>query len=250
MMIKIKKHWVLWLFSAVLAFSVGLLVNLPAAIAFDRINSQLPPEIAEVLSGLEGSVWNGQGSLRKGMLKSKVDWQFTPLELLSGGTGLELHLHEKDHDLQIKFDPDGKQNGRIEVSGMIDSALVNRQLALQGIRIKNDIELNAVRVAVNNDQFSEAGGSVIWKGGSVSYNSSGTKSLEMPALTGRLSTVDGELVLNIVEAGGSEPITVVTFKLDGWFGFLVKPRMADLVKLPNRRVNRAGNVMELKRKVY
>jgi hypothetical protein len=43
---------------------------------------------------------------------------------------------------------------------------------------------------------------------------------------------------------------VITFKADGWFGAEVKPRMAELILLPKRRVNRAGNVLEVKRKIF
>ncbi|MBV1915810.1 MAG: type II secretion system protein N [Pseudomonadales bacterium] len=245
-----RKHWLICAFSVAVAFSAGLLANFPASIAFERLRSQLPPKLAEMIGEVEGSVWSGQSTITDGSLKSTVNWELAPIGRLFGGYGLVLHVHDADHDLWIKADAEGEASGRVQVNGKISKDLVNRQLAEFGIRINQDIVVESLSVSMNDTQFSDAGGAVIWKGGRVSYTSSGTKTVQMPELTGLLSASEGTLVLNVVKHGMSEPISVIRLQPDGWLGVEVKQEMGNLILLPNRRLNRAGNVMEIKRKIY
>ncbi|MBV1959153.1 MAG: hypothetical protein KUG53_00335, partial [Pseudomonadales bacterium] len=83
-----------------------------------------------------------------------------------------------------------------------------------------------------------------------SYTSSGTKTVQMPELKGLLSSVGDTLMLEVVKSGSSKPVSIVTFQSNGWIGVEVKQEMGKLIMLPNRRVNRAGNVMEIRRKIY
>lgn len=250
MMVDVKKHGFLWGVSAVLAFAVGLLVNFPAAVVYDKLKPELPTQITQALGNIDGSIWNGRAMLREGALKSEIDWALKPVDLIFGDPGLILRLYEADHDLEVTFNPSGQGNGRIELTGVVHSGLINRQLGPYGIRVNNDIQLNAIEVVLHDDHFSEGNGTVTWEGGTVSYNSPSPKTIQMPALRGLLSTDDGVLTLDITETGKSVPISTITFKADGWFGAEVKPTMAELILLPKRRVNRAGNVLEVKRKIF
>jgi len=246
----IKKHWFLWLMSAALAFGVGLVVNLPAAVVYDRFKPEIPAQIAAAVDDIDGSIWAGRGTVREGSLKTNIEWNIDLVDLIFGGTGLVLQLQESDHNLIAKMDFFGTDSGQIQLSGTINSSLVNQQLSAYGIRMGSDIQLEDLVVALSDNNFSEGSGSIEWKGGLVSYNSPNVKTIQMPELHGLLSVEEGALLLTIVEAGKSAAITMVSLKLDGWFAVKVKPAMAELILLPNSRVNRAGNVLEIKRKIF
>lgn len=258
----IRRHWFLWLISVVSAFTVGLLINFPATFAYAKLKPELPPALAKVINGIEGTIWDGSATLRQGTLESTIDWQLNPIDMAFGGPALLLHLHENDHDLVVKLSAgfgdsggnsgaDGSGNsGRVELAGVVDKSLINNQLRPYGIAVNNDVQLNALSVVLRDGQFSDGSGTVTWKGGTVSYNSPSSQSIQLPELHGLLSTENGVLYLNIVQMGGTLPMGTISFKADGWFSAEVKPAMAELVLLPNRRVNRAGNVLEIRRKVF
>jgi len=246
----IKKHWFLWSISAVLAFALGLLVNFPAAIAYDKFKPELPKQVSNLLSDVTGSVWNGQATLSEGPLKTQVSWVLSPASFFTNDPTIKLYLTEIGHNLKVELTPQNDANGQVDISGLINSRFVNQQLKTNGIRISSDISVNELQVTVVDRQFSAASGTITWPGGTVGYNYPDVKNIQMPELTGALSVNGGALVIAITQTGKSTGISTLTFKLDGWVGVEVKPEMADLILLPNRRVNRAGNVMEIKRKLF
>jgi len=249
-MVELKKRWLIWVISALLAFSAGLLANFPASIAYEAVRMQLPSQLTKLIGDVDGSVWNGQSTVTDEILSSTINWELKPVDRLFGGYGLILHIHDVDHDLRVKFDPEGNNNGRLQISGTISKELLNRQLAQFGVKVDQGIVIDSVVASLRDSQFSDVGGSVLWKGGRVSYTSSGTKTVQMPELKGLLSSAGDTLNLEVVKSGSSKPISIVTFQSNGWIGVEVKQEMGSLIMLPNRRVNRAGNVMEIKRKIY
>ena len=250
MMETLRKHTLLLLGASLLAFFAGLLSTFPASIAFEKIRAQLPPQLTEMISNVEGSIWNGQSTLTAELLQSRINWELNPIDGLLGGYGIVLHAHHIDHDLWLKLNPSGEKSGRLQISGTISSQLINRQLKPFSIIIDQDIELKALTASLKDEKFSNLSGTVLWQGGRVSYTAGETQTHQLPKLEGLLSSVDGTLVLNIVKAGSSKPISLITFQANGWLSLEVKPAMAGLILLPNQRVNRAGNVMDIKRKLY
>ena len=249
-MIESKKRWLIWVISALLAFSAGLLANFPASIAYEAVRTQLPLQLTKYIGDVDGSIWNGKSTVANEILRSTINWELKPIDRLFGGYGLILHIHDVDHDLRVKFDPEGKNKCRLQVSGTISKELLNRQLAQSGVKVGQGIVIDSVVASLRDSQFSDVGGSLLWKGGRVSYTSEGTKTVQMPELKGLLSSVGDTLILEVVKSSSDKPVSIVTFQSNGWIGVEVKQEMGRLIMLPKRRVNRAGNVMEIKRKVY
>lgn len=150
-------------------FLVLLVVFAPAGL----LRGALPQSGPVQLLALRGSVWQGSGRLLlSGQPLGKLRWRLRPVTILQGRLGYHLQLTGAEADLEGLVAA-GTGTSAAELSGRLDAAPVNRELARYDIELSGSFELLDTRLELAGARPTAAGGELRWSGGPVRYRLSG-----------------------------------------------------------------------------
>ena len=169
----------------------GILVGLAMFVVFavyqapaGMLRPLLDEEADITLIDLRGTLWQGRASLiASGAELGELHWSLRPTTLFRGALGYVLQLTGSDLQVQGLLEA-GLAGTRLELSGNMGAAELNRHLAAYDIAIDGRFELDQAMVAIADGRPSAADGTVRWTGGGVRYVLSGRASSSMlPPLT-------------------------------------------------------------------
>ena len=212
----------------VLAFLVFAVVLMPASVA--RLAANRVDGLAMRAAG--GTVWDGQAHLAyRGEGIGTLEWTFLPRGVLDGEILVRWHLENPDLDLS-GIAAQGFNHARLNASGHVGAAAVNRVLGRYDIAIAGDFE--ATDVALVSDESVRASGAIAWSGGRTFYRLSGQNyDTALPAMVAEVRTVDGEHTLDVKLADDSAaPLILARLKSTGWIEIGLTRRFTTLAGKP------------------
>lgn len=194
------KNWNLkkTLVCAGLLYLLTLIWTLPAAVAWKRLEHQLPVPVA--LHGLSGTLWSGQITqlLVDGINQGRLSWDWQPSQLLRGQLGLELIWQPHNGRISAELRSGLNSLTLNNIQGSLDAAsmavLNNAPFVLGGSWLLDVSEL----VLDDFAHVTTANGRLVWQ------NAAGGLPQAMPLghLSAKLSDVDGWLVFDLQDQEG------------------------------------------------
>ncbi|MGA0839222.1 MAG: type II secretion system protein N [Pseudomonadales bacterium] len=170
-----------YLLGGVLLLALFMLARAPAAL----LPSLLPDQAAITLTGAQGLLWSGQGTLGVshgnasgafgGYELGRVAWRVAPAALLRGEFGLDLQWLDQGQTLSGELRV-GIARYRLEVNGNLDAAGLRVLLEPYHIWIGGDLDFHRVTLsAAHTDALpsSVLTGHIDWSGGDVRYRLTG-----------------------------------------------------------------------------
>ena len=145
-----------YIFAGAFVFLAVLVTTFPARVAY---NLFAPPDI--VLTGVEGSVWNGVAAegLAAGAYIRNLAWSVQPKTLLTGRLGFKLSAEPVAGKINANVTI-GLNNSLVltDLTGTLPLDLVHQAFQQEGIR--GDVSLNFTRMVVENGLPVDVSGNV------------------------------------------------------------------------------------------
>lgn len=222
----------------VISFVMFMVVNTPLHFLWSYVEkdiSRLPVAIEQP----QGTLWSGQVLVSTGNIQPvTVQWQLSPLGLLTGKVSLEFEADSQ----QIRLD--GRAIGSINVasgtatqleiealSGYVDSLVLKPFLKSQRVSADGSLDLNNVnaRVALVERQITELSGQINYSGGTLDFVVDRQRvNAEVPAILGQLALQQQIAALTLTSTDDAE-IARVFLQPDGWGGLAVRRRGLDML---------------------
>jgi len=207
-------------------FLVLLVVFAPAGL----LRGALPQAGPVQLLDLRGSVWQGSARLLlSGQPLGTLGWRLRPVTILQGRLGYHLSLKGSEADLDGQVAA-GTGASAAQLSGRLDAAPVNRELARYDIELSGSFELLDTRLEFDGPRPAAAGGELRWSGGPVRYRLSGRLwTGTLPPLNGFLGPGPEAVVY---PQGGSTPLLRIEVLDNGFARVGVTKLLTRLVNNP------------------
>lgn len=158
-----KRWWLRYLLIGAAAYTLVLIVKLPAAVAYPYVQGALQPL---ALSGLEGSVWSGRAvQLRyPPHAMGAASWSLRPLALLIGDLSADLVVEGPFGAVRSVAGRRLDGRGFMEdLTGNLSAAALAPLLQLQGVRPEGRVELNLTRLDLAGRIPVYAEGELTWQ---------------------------------------------------------------------------------------
>jgi hypothetical protein len=219
---------------AVLTFSSFVVIYAPAALIWRFAEQEVIEQVPDLhILGVSGTVWSGDAELvYRQFPTSQLEWQISPLPILSGEIDTNLHLFGEGHD----FVGSGSisQTAAVVQSlvGYVDASYINRVSQPQGLTFAGRVDVNSLSLSSDLVWIQQASGEIYWPGGkNISRTvSAGTQVFDLPALQGDI-TMRGEAIsLNLHH--DNETVVEILLRRDGWVTVAVKARLFEIANLP------------------
>lgn len=184
------------------------------------------------LRDVQGYWWHGQLRAAYGDVPlGQLAWHWAPAGLLAGELCFETRLHGPDHAVDGNI-ARGLNGASVALSGTVAARLLNAALAAYDIHLDGDFALLGLTAKVAGADPPAIAGTLRWSGGGVRYRLGRRQfAAELPAMAGRLATVDSEPTLSVANAA-SEPLFTVRLAAGGWVHVALTRRFVDLAGNP------------------
>lgn len=195
------KRIALYGFAALFTFLVFMLVFAPAAtlwvMARDDVARQVPD--LSVLT-VDGTVWSGRADIRyREFPPGTLTWDLSAASLLALTADVDGRLVGEGHDVTVDAVAT-RTDANFVVQGTIDNAFVNPLSGRYGLTFPGELQLIDIAIASDHHWLTAADGQINWSGGRVTFASpNGPQSVVLPPLTGQLSLVENNLVLELYD---------------------------------------------------
>ena len=214
----------------VAAFLAGAVYLAPAGLVGVAVGDDGPAR----LSRIEGRLWDGRASLWfDGWPAGRLRWSFDPAGLLDARLRFDWRIEDPGYDLGGHGDV-GVGGTSFNATGQVGPILIERTLAPYDIAVGGALDISRLVVRASHDLVPRTvEGSLHWKGGPVGYRLAGREfRANLPALDGRIDTVDGEPVLSVRAAGEEVPLLHVRLDDEGWAHVGITQRLTELAGMP------------------
>ncbi|MYE83808.1 MAG: type II secretion system protein N [Gammaproteobacteria bacterium] len=214
----------------VAAFLAGAVYLAPAGLVGAALGDEGPAR----LSGIEGRLWDGRASLWfDGWPAGRLRWSFDPAGLLDARLRFDWRIQDPGYDLGGQGDV-GFDGTALDATGEVGPILLERTLAPYDIAVGGALEISRLVVQASRDLVPRTvEGRLHWTGGPVGYRLAGREfRTDLPALDGRIDTVEGEPVLIVRAAGQDVPLLHVRLDHEGWAHIGITQRFTELVGMP------------------
>lgn len=224
---------ILLLILFVIAATVGLLVNLPAAWAWSKIEAQLatPLPMAKV-EAVGGTVWDGVGLITleipgDAARQLRLSWDVGLVSLLTEGLGLGWRLETRQSQLNGRLAIQSAGSADLRLEGQIQLAEFADIARRNGLTLPGSITVNNLELGIVDEQLNYARGIARWDGGPVAWNMGGQSGqAHYPPLVARLDEQEGGVSLNVVTEAENKPLMDVQLSADGMATLTVRRRLA------------------------
>jgi len=214
---------------------------MPARVLFDALKPKLLPASSAGLkiSEPKGSIWKGAIDLEVSGMSFRADWDILQSQLFKGELAVAISVTSQSPPGNLKtpnwikgtiFGSIFGKFGCYNVNAMVSAELINH-LANGQFSLENKVVMNALEVNFKDNSFKTARGKLNWPGGLIAYYdpSRGQQQVDLPALTGEISTEQGKLTgrLGLDDSSG----ILVSAEVDGKGEAIVaiRKRMLDVL---------------------
>ncbi len=234
-MLKLRYYMAL----ALVIFIAVVLINLPASTLLPALPSQegLPETLK--LGEPEGTVWQGRINLDYQDVLVTVNWDLKPWQIFMGRLAVDVVL--------LELNGSGTQSspGRVQgscfasvltslgckdVKGFLPDTLINR-LARKQLTLEQDITVQDLVVAFQDQRFTRAEGDINWPGGRVTYQAPGRGSQQvvLPALKAIVEEQEGRLQVSLMPQGTGDVLLDARVDGEGMAYLAVRKRLLDVL---------------------
>ena len=217
----------------VLVFAGFLLFTAPAGILYRLVEQDAGKYLPDtVLTGIEGSVWDGRGDLYYRQLPVvRVSWNLAALPLITGAADINAEFQAAGLELRLTADADSTGGSISDVSGNISSEFLNPITVSYGLQLSGDIQVSHANLEFDPRWLTAANAELNWDGGIVHIETpEKVHTTRLPPVKGTVSMAGPNLVIDVV--GNDENLMTITLKPDGWAVVAVAYAFADLAGLP------------------
>lgn len=210
-------------------FLAGAVYLTPAGVVGVALGDEGPAR----LSRIEGRLWDGRASLLfDGWPAGRLRWSFDAAGLLDGRLRFDWRIEDPGYDLGGRSDV-GFGGTTFAATGQVGPTLLERTLAPYDIAVGGALEISRLVVRASHDLVPQTfEGSLRWTGGPVGYRLAGRDfGVDLPALDGRIDTVEGEPVLTVRAAGEDIPLVRVRLDGEGWAHIGITQRFTEMVDM-------------------
>lgn len=234
-------------FVMVLFFGTALLWYLPAAFIVEQVQRYRPALLAPYqVAATQGTIWDGETQLTIQGQALALDWAFSPSGIFQGEVPLELDLQGAAIELDARLGVNWKGEAQLTADGWLDLVWLQPMLSRHRLDIPGRVSLSGLHLDANQEArwLTEAEGALDWPGGAVSFPA-GRELIQadVSALSGDLDFLDGNLVLDIVEAQGQLPLLSINMGADGVSRLAVRRRLIDVVGMPWSKASEPDDVV-------
>lgn len=218
--------------TALISFSVFLVLYAPAGIAFRFVKDDVARIPDTMVYRVGGTVWGGTADIQyRDFPASMLHWKLAALPLLKGLASLHVSMSGLGHELAGQLTTDGQNSQLSTLNGFVNSDYIDQVSAQYGLRISGTFAVNEVGLTVENDWFTAIEGDLSWTGGQVLYQvTNGSQAINLPALTGKLAIEDRQLTLNVQH--NRLPVLSIFLGQDGWVRLKFYSQLFMLADLP------------------
>lgn len=140
---------------------IFLVYTLPAKFVYQQVAADIPVK----LLGVSGSIWSGhaqQIQLQQISLE-KIDWQLSPLALLTGDASIQWQLNDPAVSLGGELVLSSDLIALTNTHGSIDLLAMQQFFPQQDILLAGTITVNIDRVFLDQEKFLDAAGTINWQ---------------------------------------------------------------------------------------
>ena len=214
----------------VATFVAGAVYLAPAGLVGAALGDTGPAR----LSDIEGRLWDGRASLLfDGWPAGRLRWSLDAAGLLDGRLRFDWRIEDPGYEVGGQGEV-GFGVTAFDATGQVGPVLIERTLAPYDIAVGGALEISRLVVRASHDLVPRTiEGNLHWTGGPVGYRLAGRDfRTDLPALDGRIDTVEGEPVLTVRAAGEDVPLLRVRLDHEGWAHIGITRRFTALVGMP------------------
>jgi len=218
----------------VLVWIAGMIHALPANWVWQWVSPRvtLPPFVK--VEAVGGSVWDGTALLEIEGRPMRLAWGLGVGALAQGEGRLEWQLETLGSRVQGEIRNLGTRGVRLEAG---DSQLalteLNRMIPGGGLRLSGVVDLERLRLNLQEGQWTNARALARWSGGPVSWNlPTGQGQAILPPLVARVREEGTTLVGSIREAENDQALVVARLEASGQARVEVFRRFPELADIP------------------
>jgi len=226
------KKFIIYGTTALLSFSVFLVLFAPAGIAFRFVKDDVARIPETTVYRVGGTVWEGGADIQyRDFPTSTLRWTLAPIPLMKGLADFHITIGGLGHELDGGLLTDGHNSQLSMLNGFVTSEYIDQVSAQYGLRISGNFAVNEVDLTVENDWFTTMEGDLSWTGGQVLYPvAGGSQAINLPALDGKLAIEDRQLTLNVQH--NRLPVLSIFLGRDGWARLEFYAQLFVLADLP------------------
>jgi len=216
--------------AGVLAFALGLLVQVPAPWLWQRMAPELPFQV----SAVQGTLWQGRAALgpEPAPQQVHVHWQFVPAALVRGQLAWQFHVDNAQTDLQLLWQWRPRTH-QFELNGRANMAQLDPWLSAQQLTAQGWLHISDVAFVLRpQTQALSAKGSFAWESGQIGLTWLDGQRYLIEALNVEgLFEPSADAPLNFKLQHRFEPITYVTAQMqdDGILRLQLLSTLRDVV---------------------
>lgn len=195
-----KSKTMMWLTTAIIAFLVFILLQLPASWLISKFYKN-----NQSLKNVSGNIWQGQADWQSGKLNGSIIWNTRPLDLILLRFGANVEINSGQTHLKgvLAYGVSKKIYVK-KMSGQI--APETLQTVVNWQWPENKIQLQDIEFQFKPSQgFANSAGGLQWGGGNLVYQfNQNQERMNMPSLIGKLSDEAGKLNFDIQDQRGQK----------------------------------------------
>lgn len=216
-----------------LSFGVFAINQIPANLVWRTLGAQLAPVIPFTVEAVGGTLWDGfvvgrpQGPFNERVL---AQWDIKPAGILMGRLAVGMHLESAGFKVSGTGYSGLAGKGVYDMSAVADASLLNPFLQGMGASAAGQLNVNDLAISLNKDmQVTDAAGSLLWKGGTVSAAFAGSpEQYSIPPVSGTVTQRQNGAFVDLKQVEGSKPLGEVGLSGDGILSVTVLQRVMTL----------------------
>lgn len=231
-----------------LAWVIGVFVffALLIAIAPAAIVSQVVATPDLRLDNPQGTVWDGRVDVAfQNKPLGELRWQVSPLRMLYGEVAVDFALNDTDLALQGNGIV-GLREREITLQGNVGSRAINQFTLVYDIRMSGEIDINSVKITINNrEELEQVRGNIEWDGGPVHFIlTNEVHEVVIEPTIAQLSNEGNELNLRVKSANANATVLAFRIELDtGWMHMKAFPAFLEYARLPANYLRHDGDFL-------
>jgi hypothetical protein len=224
-------------FRYILLFLIVYVLALAAMFPIRWVLPSVSPMLASYglsVSNLEGSLWQGNATVRHKMIDDiQLEWHSNPLHLLRLALPVDVAINNSHLDLSAKLAPSAFGIAVSNLSGYIDDQAIERYLKPYNIVLQGRLQFDNLSADSSwKLHLGDASGDLTFSGGPIAVPvGRSTQQYEVPTMLGTLTSNEQAWQLALAGTSAQEFI-VASLEREGLGTLSVKRTLAEEMDIP------------------